>query len=272
MQRESVRQSLLVALAVCIVCSVLVSSAAVRLKPLQQANQVRQMRTNVLSVTGLYQEGVPVSEQFQQAVETRVVELDTGEFVDPEKLPPKALDIESATREPDLSVPIPDEQNLAGLSRREKYSRVFLVKNDQGQVEQVVLPVRGKGLWSTMYGFLSLEPDLRTVHGITFYEHGETPGLGGEIESEKFTRQWEGKVVREPDGTVSFDFVRGSVDPGDPAAKYKIDGIAGATITTRGVVNMIRFWMGPLGFKKFLEKQEEFFEKQQAGGMGMPRA
>lgn len=254
MQRESVGQSVLVAFCLCLVCSVLVSSAAVVLQPRQQANKVRQMRADVLSVTGLYQAGQPVSQQFEQ-VEMRVVNLDTGEFVDPDTLDPEAYEPEEATQDPALSVPVPKEKNIAGISRREKYSRVFLVRNDQGELDQLILPVRGKGLWSTMYGFLSLEPDLRTVHGITFYEHGETPGLGGEIQSEKFTNQWKGKMVREADGTARFSFERGTVDPDDPAAKYKIDGIAGATITTRGVVHMIRFWMGPLGFQKFLEKQ-----------------
>lgn len=255
MRRESVGQSVLVAFLLCLVCSVLVSSAAVGLRPLQRANEERQMQKDVLDVTGLYREGRPVAEQFEQ-VEMQVVDLETGEFVDPDSLDRKAYDPEAAPRDPELSVPVPKESNIAGISRREKYSKVFLVRNDQGELDQLVLPVRGKGLWSTMYGFLSLEPDLRTVRGITFYEHGETPGLGGEIQSETFRRQWKGKMVREPDGSARFSFERGTVDPEDPAARYKIDAIAGATITTRGVVNMIRFWMGPMGFKKFLEKQK----------------
>ncbi|MFW6170653.1 MAG: Na(+)-translocating NADH-quinone reductase subunit C [Planctomycetota bacterium] len=255
MRRESVGQSVLVAFLLCLVCSLLVSSAAVRLRPRQKANEQRQMQKDVLLVTGLYREGRPVAEQFEE-VETKVVNLETGEFVDPETLDPKADDPEAATRDPELSVQIPKEQNIAGIRRREKYSKLFLVRDDEGALDQLVLPVRGKGLWSTMYGFLSLEPDLRTVRGITFYEHGETPGLGGEIQSEGFTRQWKGKMVREPDGNARFSFERGTVEPDDPAAKYKIDAIAGATLTTRGVVNMIRFWMGPMGFKKFLEKQK----------------
>jgi len=253
MQRESVLRSLMVATCLCIVCSVLVSSAAISLRPMQERNKLRQMQRDVLSVAGLYQEGVPVEDQFQQ-VEMRVVNLATGEYVERDSVPPEAYDVRAAASDPQLSVELDPERDQAGLKRREKYSAVFLVRDEAGNLEQMILPVRGKGLWSTMYGFLSLEQDLRTVHGITFYEHGETPGLGGEIESKKFRQQWQGKVVRNPDGTVQFDFVRGSVDPDDPAAEHKIDGIAGATITTRGVVEMVHFWLGEAGFREFLEK------------------
>ncbi len=131
---------------------------------------------------------------------------------------------------------------------------MYLIKDDAGELQQLILPVRGKGLWSTMYGFLALEPDGRTVRGITFYEHGETPGLGGEIESEKFQQQWKGKVVRDAQGNARFEFVRGNVAPDDPEAEHKIDGIAGATITTRGVTDMILFWMGQQGYGPLLDR------------------
>lgn len=256
MQRESVSQSLLVATCLCIVCSVLVSSAAVLLKDRQEANKLKQIQRDVLTVAGLYQEGEPILEQFKQ-VDKMVVDLETGEYVDAESLDPKAVDMRAAAKDPDWSVAIEKADDLAKLKRREKYSTVFLVNSSDGQLQQLILPVRGKGLWSTMYGFLALKPDCRTVLGITFYEHGETPGLGGEIESDKFKRQWKEKLVRDEDGTPHFDFVRGVVDSEDPAAKYKIDGIAGATITTRGVADMIRFWMGPQGFKPYLDRMSE---------------
>ncbi len=254
MQRETVGRSLLVATCLCIVCSVFVSSAAVMLKPRQEANKQQQMHEDVLRVAGLYQDDAPVAELFEQQVETRIVNLETGEFIDRKSLEPSAYDPKMATKNPQLSVAIPQAEDFASLKRREKYSAVYLVKSDGGALQQIILPIRGKGLWSTMFGFLSLQSDCHTVQGITFYEHGETPGLGGEIESEKFKRQWHGKVVRDPDGTPHIDFVRGSVDPNDPNASHKIDGIAGATLTTRGVTGMVRYWMGPNGFGPFLKK------------------
>jgi Na+-transporting NADH:ubiquinone oxidoreductase subunit C len=253
MQRESVAQSVLVAACLCLVCSLLVSSAAVLLRPKQQANKQRQMQKDVLQVAGLYQEGADVAESFQK-VDMRIVDLETGQFVDPDSVQRDAYDPKVAPKEPDYSIAIEQDEDLAGLKRRERLSAVYFVKSPAGELQQVILPVRGKGLWSTMYGFVSLESDFRTVRGITFYEHGETPGLGGEIESPKFKRQWQGKVVRDEDGSPHIEAVRGSVDPQDPEADHKVDAIAGATITTRGVTDMIRYWLGPNGFGPFLER------------------
>ena len=119
----------------------------------------------------------------------------------------------------------------------------------------MILPVRGKGLWSTIYGFLSLEADLRTVRGITFSEHGETPGLGGEIENPRWKARWKGKVVVDADGTPRVEAVRGEVNETTADAEHKIDALAGATITTRGVTNMVRYWLGDNAFGRFLNKQ-----------------
>ena len=226
------------------------------LRPRQEANKLRQMQKDVLQVAGLYEEGAQVSDLFQK-VDMRIVDLETGQFVDAANVDRDAYDPKVAPKEPDYSIVIPPEQDLAGLKRREKLSAVYLVQSPTGELQQVILPVRGKGLWSTMYGFVSLESDFYTVRGITFYEHGETPGLGGEIESPKFKRQWQGKVVRDEDGSPRIEAVRGNVDPQDPDAKHKIDAIAGATITTRGVTDMIRYWLGPNGFGPFLERMTD---------------
>jgi Na+-transporting NADH:ubiquinone oxidoreductase subunit C len=237
----------------CIVCLVLVSSAAVLLRNRQETNKVRQMQKDVLLVAGIYEPGASIPDLFQK-VDMRVVELATGEFVDRDAVNRDAYDPKVAPKKPEYSVPIQSDQDLAGLKRREKLAAVYMIHSPEGELDQLILPVRGKGLWSTMYGFLSLEADLFTVHGITFYEHGETPGLGGEIDSESFKQQWQGKVVREADGTPRVEAVRGNVDPRDPEAAFKIDSIAGATITTRGVTAMIRYWLGPDGFGPFLER------------------
>ena len=167
-------------------------------------------------------------------------------------------------KDPKLSVSIEPAEDLAGLKRREKYAEVYVVKGDGGKVQQIILPVRGKGLWSTMYGFLSLDADLRTVHGITFYEHGETPGLGGEIENPRWKSKWQGKVAIDQDGNPQIEAVRGEVEPGLTGAEHKIDGMAGATITTRGVTNTIRYWLGGDGFGPLLEKQRKRLQEKQA--------
>jgi Na+-transporting NADH:ubiquinone oxidoreductase subunit C len=214
------------------------------------------MQEDVLRVAGLYKEGVPAAQLFQQ-VEPRIVDLATGEVVASDKVEPAAYDPKLAVKDNKLSVAIDPEKDLAGLKRREKYAEVYVVKGDDGNVSQIILPVRGKGLWSTMYGFLSLDADLRTVHGITFYEHGETPGLGGEIENPRWKSKWRGKVAIDQDGNPQLESVRGEVGPDTTGADHKIDGLAGATLTTRGVTNTVRYWLGSDGFGPFLEKQRK---------------
>jgi Na+-transporting NADH:ubiquinone oxidoreductase subunit C len=143
---------------------------------------------------------------------------------------------------------------------REKFSHVFILRNEDESVKNYVFPVRGYGLWSMMHGYLALEPDLTTVVGITFYEHGETPGLGGEITSERFITQWPGKQVF--DGAD----VRLGVIKNGAKDNYTIDSLSGATITSNGVTNLIRFWMGPNGFKPFIEKQKSKSSSAQLNG------
>lgn len=262
MQRESMARSLLVAFCLCVVCSVLVSSAAVLLRDRQERNKQLQMQKDVLLVAGMYDEARPVPEQFQ-AIEMRFVDLETGEYVSDGTIDVAKYDAKAAARDPQLSVAIDPADDLAGLRRREKYAPVYLVKDDGGNIEQIVLPVRGKGLWSTMYGFLSLEPDLRTVRGITFYEHGETPGLGGEIENPRWKSRWQGKVALDPDGVPRIEAVRGEVDETTADAEHKIDGLAGATITTRGVTSLVQYWLGPRAFGPFLDKQRAQLQQNQ---------
>ncbi|MFC1513363.1 NADH:ubiquinone reductase (Na(+)-transporting) subunit C, partial [Thermodesulfobacteriota bacterium] len=120
--------------------------------------------------------------------------------------------------------------------------------------EQVILPVRGKGLWSTMYGYVALSRDLNTINGVTFYQHGETPGLGGEIENANWQGAWRGKKIYTPAGQAAFQVVKGKVQDGTAMADYQVDGISGATLTMKGVSNLMQFWFGEHGFKPFLER------------------
>ncbi len=90
-------------------------------------------------------------------------------------------------------------EDRARLRRLEKYSLVYLVK-DGAKVQQFILPVRGKGLWSTMFAYVALDGDLTTIRGISFYEHGETPGLGGEVENTRWQDGWRGKRVYDESG------------------------------------------------------------------------
>ena len=126
--------------------------------------------------------------------------------------------------------------------------------NVDNQLSKIILPVSGYGLWSTMHGFIALESDANTVSGITFYEHAETPGLGGEIENKKWQTSWQGKQVADAQGQPILKLIKGQVDLSASDAQYKIDGLAGATLTSNGVSNLIKFWLGKDGFGPYLDK------------------
>ncbi len=249
MARESVSKTFVVAIVLAAACSLLVSGAAIGLRSMQEANKVRDRKKNILIVAGLYDAKAAVEELFQQ-IEPRVVDLATGEYAAEDQFDPETFDQRAAAKDPNLSVTIPSEKDLAGIGRREKYSLVYLVKKDD-KLDQVILPVDGKGLWSTLYGFLALDGDLNTVKGITFYEHAETPGLGGEIDNPTWKAKWAGKQVYDDKGGVQLVVVKGVADESSP---HQVDGLSGATLTSNGVTNIVKYWLGDDGFKKLLER------------------
>ncbi|WP_438985045.1 Na(+)-translocating NADH-quinone reductase subunit C [Aequoribacter sp.] len=236
-----------VALALCVVCSVVVSTAAVQLKPAQEINKTRDLKRNILQAAGLYDASQSVESQFD-SISTRVVDLRTGRFTD--EVDPASFDQRSASKDPSNSAELDDEQDVAKISRREHYSLVYLVENS-GAIEKIILPVRGYGLWSTLYGFVALESDANTVVGLGFYEHGETPGLGGEVDNPRWKAFWPGKQVYR-DGDVEIALAKGAVDPASTDAPWRVDGLSGATLTSRGVTNLVQFWLGEDGFQPFL--------------------
>ncbi|MGB0288959.1 Na(+)-translocating NADH-quinone reductase subunit C [Aequoribacter sp.] len=236
-----------VALALCVVCSVVVSTAAVQLKPAQEINKTRDLKRNILQAAGLYDASQSVESQFD-SISTRVVDLRTGRFTD--EVDPSSFDQRSASKDPSNSAELDDEQDVAKISRREHYSLVYLVENS-GAIEKIILPVRGYGLWSTLYGFVALESDANTVVGLGFYEHGETPGLGGEVDNPRWKAFWPGKQVYR-DGEVEIALAKGAVDPASTDAPWRVDGLSGATLTSRGVTNLVQFWLGEDGFQPFL--------------------
>lgn len=246
---DTIKKTLTVALLLCIVCSVVVSTASVVLKPAQIANKQLDFKRNILSAAGLLEDGKSVDELFKK-IETKIVDLNTGEFTD--EINADTFDQRKAVKDPKLSEPLPSEEDIAGLSRREKYAKVYLVRDDAGEVKTVVLPISGYGLWGTMYGFLALESDMNSVAGLGFYEHKETPGLGAEIENPKWQSLWHGKEIYGDDGSVRFTVIKGSVGSSTPDAEHKVDGLSGATLTSVGVDHMINFWLGENGYRPFL--------------------
>lgn len=246
---DSIKKTLVVAFSLCIVCSVIVSTAAVVLKPAQEVNKTLDRKRNILQAAGMLDESLTIEEQFAQ-VSTHAVDLRTGKFVDDIDI--DEYDQRKAAKDPSASDELDSASDIANIARREHYALVYIVEETSGGIDKIILPIHGAGLWSTLYGFVALEADGNTVAGIGFYEHGETPGLGGEVDNPRWKGQWPGKQVYRDDA-VAIGLVKGTVDPANNNASWQVDGLAGATLTARGVTNLVQFWLGDNGFAPFLE-------------------
>ena len=245
---DTIKKTVIVTLLLCLVCSIIVSASAVLLRPAQTANKALDFKRNILAAADLQLDGKSIEEVFDERVIARVVDLDTGKFTD--AVDPETFDQRRAAKDVSLSTSLSSNEDIAKISRRENYSIVYLVEG-QGELQRIILPIKGYGLWSTLYGFLALEADANTVAGLVFYEHAETPGLGGEVDNPIWKAKWAGKEVYRDDD-VAISIIKGTVDPQSSNAKYQVDGLSGATLTSRGVHNMLHFWLGDDGYKPFL--------------------
>lgn len=247
---DSTKKTIIVALLLCLICSIVVASAAVLLKPLQIANKKTDKKRNILAVTGLAYDGKSIDELFEQ-FEVKVVDLETGDYA--ENIDPAVYDQRKAVRDPEQSTKLTSDQDIAGIIRRANLATVYLLK-DGNNIKQIVLPVHGYGLWSTLYGFLALESDANTIHGLKFYEHAETPGLGGEVDNPRWRSQWLGKKAYDDNGEVRINVIRGHVVSELSGSEYQVDGLSGATLTSQGVSNLLNYWLGENGFGPYLKK------------------
>jgi Na+-transporting NADH:ubiquinone oxidoreductase subunit C len=260
---DSFEKTIAVAFALCLVGAVLVSGSAVVLKPLQVANKAADEKVNILEVAGMLEEKTNVEEAFKK-FEAKLVDLETGEYVDGYNA--DTFDQRKASKDPALGVEIPSAKDIAKIGRKSKYAKIYLVKED-GKTKAVVLPVSGYGLWSTMHGYMALKADGQTVIGLNLFDQAETPGLGGEVVNPKWKALWKGKKIYKESGEGDFQtkhhtevgepvltLVKGTVDPSKPGASHQVDGLAGATLTSNGVNNLIRYWLGGEGFAPYLAK------------------
>lgn len=270
MQKESVVKTLAVAVGVCAVCAILVSAAFVALKPKQEENKALDKKKNILLAAGLMSakgyavdaEGKPTSERinvneaFARLV-PQVIDLATGEVVD---LPPEdiaKLDEREMLKKPETRIDIAPAADLAGIKTKPKQSVIYLLKDEKGEIERYIFPICGRGLWSTMYGFIALDADLNTVGNICFYDHGETPGLGGEIANPNWQAKWTDKKMFDSQGKVALTVVKGPVKPDSKNKTFEVDGIAGSTLTCNGVNNTVHYWLGENGFGPYLKSLKE---------------
>ncbi len=248
---DSLEKTLAIALWVCFVCAILVSIAAVALRPIQANNKALDMKKNILDVAGLLQEGGDINAAFDQQIEAKLVDLETGDYV--EGIDVATYDQRKAAKDPEQSIAIPPEEDIASIKAKAKIAKVYLVKKGE-EIQSIILPISGYGLWSTLYGFLALEADGQTVQSINFYDQAETPGLGGEVVNPNWRALWQGKKVYNEAGEPVLKLVKGTVDTNKPGSEYQVDGLAGATLTSVGVSNLVKYWMSKEGFATYLDK------------------
>ena len=257
--KDSIQNVIVIALVVCLFCAIVVAGSAVALKERRVENKALDKSKNVLVAAGLFEEGVTKVEDINTLFarfEPRVVDLRTKQLLSEaevatveQQLEISFLDYDQrkAAKDPALSSALTDLEDIASINRREHYSLIYLLRSESG-IDRIVLPVHGYGLWSTLYGFLALEADGNTVSGITFYEHAETAGLGGEVDNPAWKAKWPGKQIYADHGGVAMRVIKGSVDPNAAESIHQVDGLSGATLTSNGVSNMIAYWLGDDGY------------------------
>lgn len=259
--RDTVARTLLVAFLVCIACSVMVAVAVVSLQEAQVRNKTLDRQRNILVAAGLFdpaRHGNRDVETLFSAFEVVFIDLDHGRLATEAELSaagvnPATYDQYKAARTPALSRAIDPADDLAMIRRQARFAQAYLVREGDS-IKTLVLPVNGYGLWSTLYGFLAVAGDGNTVVGFGFYQHGETPGLGGEVDNPRWTGLWPGKQLYDSAAQPAITVVKGVADPAHPEAVHQIDGLSGATLTSKGVENLVRFWTGPQGYGAVLDK------------------
>lgn len=252
MQREGDLKIFIVALSLAFVCSVVVSVTAVSLDPIQKKNAALNRNKNVLIAAGEFNSQTDVEKAFAN-ISAGFVKMGEGEFNVSENVSDFYENLQQISSSEETSMRTENLNPDIGFSRVPSKMPAYIFRKD-GKINKVVLMVYGKGLWSTLYGFICIAPDGRTVQGLTFYQHGETPGLGGKVDNKQWKEQWENKKVYDKSGDLRIQVIKGDVDKNADDAIYKIDGLSGATMTTNGVNNLVRFWMSEFAYGSFLEK------------------
>lgn len=260
MQRNSVGYIVGFAAVVCVICSMLVSATAVVLKDRQDANKLLDKQQKVLAVSGLIEEGSSpsaqeVNEFFDTRIDIHVLDMEAGKIDDNSGIAdPVSYDQLKASKDPGRSYAV--DGNKARVARIPQYITIYTVKDEEGAVALFVLPVEGMGLWGTMYGFVALDKDLKTIRGLTFYKHKETPGLGAEVDNPNWKAKWPGRLAFDDSGSVAIRVIKGAAGTPDEAP-HLVDGLSGATLTSNGVTNLLNFWLGDTGFGPYLDSLRE---------------
>jgi Na+-transporting NADH:ubiquinone oxidoreductase subunit C len=205
-----------------VLVAVLLSAASLGLKSKQENNVKQEKMQSILSSVGVEVDRSGAEEAYNTVIE-KVLTIKGGEVVSEDRETGFSIDMATAIKSSNMDREVP-----------------LYVANKDGQTFYIV-PLRGKGLWGPVWGFVSLESDGNTVVGANFGHKSETPGLGAEITTPMFTDQFPGKKISEAGMFQSISVVKKGTSNGD----YAVDGISGGTITSNGVNDMLADCLAP---------------------------
>ncbi len=255
--KESTAKTFLVVFVLCLVCSIFVAGITVSLRDIQDKAKALDKQENIVRVSGLnFVEGKDnAADIYEKNIQGKFVSIKDNKVlskVEADKLLNDQkvkfvsdFDYVAVSKAGEYSHPIAGDKDVAGIRFRSDVMPVFVAKQD-GKVISYIFPFYGQGLWSTLFGYLAIAPDGKTVQGVNFYEHGETPGLGGEISNPIWDAKWQGKNLY--DGATILHVVKGSA-----TKSTEIDGISGATLTGKGVTNCLQYWLSDDAYGKLLK-------------------
>ncbi|CRK85694.1 Na(+)-translocating NADH-quinone reductase subunit C [Candidatus Providencia siddallii] len=252
-QNNNTMRILLIVFLVCLICSAMVASVAIGLKSKQNEQIKLDTQRNILIVAGLSQSKITsnkIQELYNKYIEKRILNLKTNKLYNNIS---ENYDMKNKINKNETDTSLSSEEDYAKIYNRPNNIEIYLVKNNFGKISQIILPIYGSGLWSIMYAFISIDRDAITSRGITFYSHGETPGLGGEIDNTNWKKQWAGKKLFNEKGDIIIKITNRGIINSD----HNVDGLSGATLTSNGIQNMFNFWLGDKGFGPFLKKIRE---------------
>lgn len=246
-----------VAIKLCLFCSIVVSGLAVGLKSTQQQQKKLFRQQSILEAAGLWEDGANPDELYNDLINPVVVDLQTNSATDRYEPTDKELDLGNLMRNPEMYDKLEGAKDVAGIMKREAYAIVYEVREgggETGALQSIVIPVRGRGLWSTLYGFIALDltqadggSEEVKVAGLTYYKHAETPGLGGEVDNALWKAKWPGKSIYDDSWNVKVEVAKNA------STDYQVDALSGATLTSNGVTNMLKYWLGDDGFGPYLQ-------------------
>ena len=250
---DSVLKTLTESFIVCLFCSLIVSFAAVSLRDAQNENRLNDQRMKILKTAAIYNPNEDIESQFSRLT-PKFVDFRNGLLLDEfEGLDLTTYDPVVYSKQSNFSTPIPADLDIAIVKNKENVGKIYLLKDSDNKLEKIILPIRGYGLWGTLFGYIAIDKDLNTIRGLEFYEHKETPGLGAEVDNPKWKALWDGKKIYK-DGVIEIKVIKGKVDQSNRMADYQVDGLSGATLTSRGVTNMLAFWFSESGYQETLSK------------------